>query len=106
MLARLRRHVRPFPAAAVESRNAEAEVDPRAVGLERGAVDAIWAAVVRLYETGLHPAIALTLRRRGRVVLDRALGHLRGNAPDDPPGAPLVPARPGSLFGLFSASKA
>jgi CubicO group peptidase (beta-lactamase class C family) len=99
-------HVRAFPAAEVESRNTAAEVDPREVDLGRADVDAIWAAVVRLYETRLHPAIALTVRRRGRVVLDRALGHLAGNAPDDPPDAPRVPARHDSLFGLFSASKA
>lgn len=69
-------------------------------------VDAIWSSVVRLYRTGLHPAIALTIRHRGRVIIDRAIGHLRGNAPDDPPDAPKVLARHDSLFSLFSASKA
>jgi CubicO group peptidase (beta-lactamase class C family) len=102
----LSRRVRQFPAAAVESRNAAAEVDPRDVGLTAADVDAIWASVVRLYQTGLHPALALTLRRHGRVVLDRALGHLAGNAPEDRHDAPKVPVRHDSLFGLFSASKA
>jgi CubicO group peptidase (beta-lactamase class C family) len=102
----LGRHVRVHPIAEIESSNDEAEVDPRAAGLTAADVDAIWAAVVRLYRTGLHPAIALCVRRRGQVVVDRALGHLAGNDPDDPPDAPLVPARHDALFGLFSASKA
>jgi CubicO group peptidase (beta-lactamase class C family) len=99
-------HVRAFPPDEVTSRNTVGEVDPRAVGLERQDVDAIWAAVVRLYRTGLHPAISLCVRRRGEVVLDRALGHLRGNAPGDPRDTPRTPVRHDSLFNFFSASKA
>jgi CubicO group peptidase (beta-lactamase class C family) len=91
---------------AITSRNAAAEVAPADIGLARADVDAIWAAAVRLYRTGLHPALAIAVRHRGQVVIDRALGHLRGNGPDDPRGAPKVPARHDSLFTLFSASKA
>lgn len=98
-------HIRAFPPAEVTSRNA-AEVDPRRVGLEPADVEAMWSAVVRLYETGLHPAIGLCVRRRGLVILDRAIGHLRGNAPEDPPHATKVPIRYDSLFNFFSASKA
>lgn len=102
--ARLRpAHVRTLDTVA--SRNPQ-EIDPRDVGMTAHQVDAIWSSVVRLYRTGLHPAIALCLRHRGQVVIDRALGHLRGNGPDDPPDAPKVPARFDSLFSLFSASKA
>ena len=39
------------------------------------------------------------------MVLDRSLGHLRGNAPFDPPDAHRVMASPSTLFNLFSASK-
>ncbi len=95
------RHVRVFPAAEVES--VGPEDDPRAAGLARDDVEAIWTAVVRLYRTGLHPAIALSLRRRGKVVLARAIGHLSGNAPGE--RGPLVPIRHDSRFNLFSASK-
>jgi CubicO group peptidase (beta-lactamase class C family) len=102
----LPRHIRPYPIEAVESRNVAAEVPPGAVGLTRAAVDAIWAAATALYRTGLHPALALCVRHRGQVVLDRSLGHLSGNAPGDPPDAPRVLARHDSLFNLFSASKA
>lgn len=98
-------HVAPFPAEEVTSRN-EAEADPREGGLERRQIEAIWASVVRLYESGLQPAISLAIRRRGKLVLDRAIGHLRGNAPTDAPSAPKVRAKHDSLFGLYSGSKA
>lgn len=101
-----RTHVRVAHPDAVTSRNTRAEADPRDVGMTAADVEAIWGGIVRLYNTGLHPAIALTLRHRGRVVIDRALGHLSGNGPDDPPDAPKIPARHDSLFTLFSASKA
>ena len=99
-------HVRAHRADQVTTRNVAAEADPRDAGLTREGVDSIWASVVRLYRTGLHPAIALCMRRRGAVVIDRAIGHLRGNAPDDAPDAPKTLARPDSLFNLYSASKA
>jgi CubicO group peptidase (beta-lactamase class C family) len=89
----------------VTSRN-PAEVDPRAAGLHPSDIEEIWRSVVRLYETRLHPAIGLCLRRRGRVVLDRAIGHLRGNAPTDPPDVRHVPIRYDSLFNIYSAAKA
>lgn len=82
------------------------EVDPRAVGLRPPDVEAIWNAVVYYYKLGLHPALAICIRRRGEVVLDRAIGHARGNAPDDPEGAPLVKATPKTLYNFYSGSKA
>jgi CubicO group peptidase (beta-lactamase class C family) len=99
-------HVRVFPPDEVTSRNGAAEVEPRAGGLEQGDVDAIWKSVVRLYETGLQPAIALCVRRRGAVMLDRAIGHLRGNSPGAGKDAARVPVRHDTLFNFFSASKA
>ncbi|MCS6915254.1 MAG: serine hydrolase domain-containing protein [Myxococcales bacterium] len=104
-LSRLFRHIRPWPPEQVTT-IAPGEVDPREAGLRREDVEAIWRAVVHLYQGGLHPAVALCLRRRGLVVLDRAIGHARGNAPDDPPDAERVLATPNTLFNLFSASKA
>ncbi len=82
------------------------EVDPRTVGMTSADVEAIWASVVRAYRTGAHPAIALCLRREGQVLLDRAIGHARGNGPDDSPPIPKVLATPDTPFGVFSASKA
>ncbi len=54
-----------------------AEVDPRSVGLEQAAVDAIWDACQNLYRSGVYPLLSLCLRRRGEVVLNRSLGHYR-----------------------------
>jgi len=96
--------VRAYEPRQVLSTDGQTEVDPREAGLRGRDVDAIWNSVVRLYQTRLHPAVALCLRRRGVVVLDRALGHRTGNSPDDR-GAALEPATPGTYFNLFSASK-
>jgi CubicO group peptidase (beta-lactamase class C family) len=96
--------VRVYPAEEVTTR--APEVDPREVGLTPEGVEEMWGAVVRLYETGLHPAIGLCVRRRGRVVLDRTLGHAHGNAPGAPANGPRDPATPSTLFNIYSASKA
>ena len=82
------------------------ETDPRGVGLTTQDVDAIWDSVVTFYKAGLHPAIALCIRRRGEIILDRAIGHARGNSPQDPEDVPLVKATPDTLYNFFSGSKA
>ncbi len=102
---RLPFHVRVHPPVEVTSRSPREE-DPAAAGLTGDDVDAMWSAVVRLYETGLHPAIALCVRRRGRVVLDRAIGHVSGNVPGADERAQRVVVRHDTLFNIFSASKA
>ncbi len=96
--------VRVYPHDEVTTRAAEA--DPREAGLTRAGIEEMWGAAVRLYETGLHPAIALCVRRRGKVVLDRAIGHAHGNAPGSSIDDPKELATPATLFNLFSASKA
>jgi CubicO group peptidase (beta-lactamase class C family) len=100
------RKARVFAAAEVTTQNASTEVPAREVGLAEHDVEAIWESVIRLYETGLHPAVALCVRRHGQVVLDRAIGHTHGNGPDDDPDAPKRLATPCSLFNIYSASKA
>ncbi|MGM0578932.1 MAG: serine hydrolase domain-containing protein [Myxococcota bacterium] len=82
------------------------DVDLRALGVRPGGVEAIWSEVERFFDTGLHPAIALCIRRRGHVILDRAVGWARGADPDDPPGARRELATPDTPFCIFSASKA
>lgn len=81
------------------------EEDPRAAGMTVEGVQRIWTSVQRLYRSGVHPAIALCLRRDGHVVLDRAIGHASGNGPGDPESEPKVAATPETPFGIFSASK-
>ena len=84
----------------------DAEVDPTEVGVSPAGVAHVWQAVERLYRSGIHPAIQLCVRRRGRVIVDRAIGHASGNGPDDLPDTPKIPATPATPFNIFSASKA
>ena len=59
-----------------------------------------------LYRSGVHPGLQLCVRREGKVVLDRAIGHARGNGPGDPEDAPKVPMTPDVPACIYSASKA
>jgi CubicO group peptidase (beta-lactamase class C family) len=74
--------------------------------IDPAAVERIWSAVRHWYVAGLHPAIQLCLRHRGRVVLNRAIGHGWGNAPEDPPDAQKVLVTPDTPFCVYSAAKA
>jgi len=82
------------------------EVDPREAGVRPGAVGDIWNTVEALYRSGIHPAIQLCVRRRGQVLIDRAIGHASGNGPADPPEVKKVRATPATPFPVFSGSKA
>ncbi len=97
--------VRAFDPEEVTTKS-HREIDPRGVGLSTQDVEAIWRSVVTFYKSGLHPAIALCIRRRGEIILDRAIGHAQGNSPQDPDGTPLVKATPDTLYNFFSGSKA
>jgi CubicO group peptidase (beta-lactamase class C family) len=83
-----------------------AEEEPQAAGLDAETVESIWEGAVDLYRSGVHPGLSLCVRRHGKVVLDRAIGHARGNGPDDPDDAPKVPMTPETPACIFSASKA
>jgi len=82
------------------------ELPPDELGVPAYAISRIWRATERLYRTGAHPALQLCIRHRGAVVLDRAIGHASGNAPDDPEDVPKILATPATPFNIFSASKA
>ena len=81
-----------------------AECDPHSVGMTEAGVARIWSAVEGVYRTGLQPAMTLVVRRRGRIVLKRAIGALSGNGPGE--SGPVVPLSPDAPICLFSASKA
>lgn len=49
-------------------------VDPRAV-------ERVWLAARSWYAAGMQPAIQVCVRQGGRVILNRAIGHARGNGP-------------------------
>lgn len=92
--------------AEVTTASPDGEAAPGPLGIVPGGIERIWSAVERLYESGVHPAIQVCVRRHGKVVLDRAIGHASGNGPDDPPGVPKVLATPDTPICAFSASKA
>jgi CubicO group peptidase (beta-lactamase class C family) len=81
------------------------EEDPAAGGLADETAERIWDAGVSLYRSGVHPALQLCVRRNGRVVLDRSIGHARGNGPHDDRDAPKVLATPDTPFCVYSTSK-
>ena len=67
----------PDDLASVTDIDAAPEVDPRHADLEPAAVAAIWDACQNLYRSGVYPLLSLCLRRRGKIVLNRSLGHYR-----------------------------
>lgn len=81
------------------------EVDPRDVGLLPADVDRIWDNIIKLYKTGVHPAISACIRHQGKVLLSRAIGHARGNGPEDSPDTEKVLVTPDTPMCLFSTSK-
>lgn len=85
--------------------SARDEVDPQEAGLSSQQRDRIWQAVERVYRSGASPAITLCVRRHGKIILNRAIGHAVGNGPDDSLSTPKVLATPDTRICLFSASK-
>lgn len=95
----------PADLATVTTIDYERETAPEAAGFRPGQVEKIWSAVEGLYKTGISPAVTFCLRREGKIVLNRSLGHARGNGPDDSPATPKTLATPDTPVCLFSASK-
>ena len=102
----VRRSRVPRDLATVTRVRSGTEVPPAHVGMAADAAERIWTAVERVYRTGIHPAIALCVRRDGEVVLDRTIGHAVGNGPDAKRGDAAVVCTPDHPFVLASASKA
>lgn len=92
----------PTLVTSIDDKN---EVDPKEVGMSESQVQKIWRSVEACYQSGIHPAITVCIRRRGKIVLNRAIGHTHGNEPDGR-HSHLRAATPDSLFNLYSASKA
>jgi CubicO group peptidase (beta-lactamase class C family) len=80
------------------------EDDPGA--LDADAVARIWRGAVAVYRSGVHPALQICVRHRGAVVLNRAIGHARGNGPREPEGAAPVGATPDTPMLIYSGAKA
>lgn len=91
----------------VTSMERSRERDPRQVGMTPDGIEAIWRAVQRLYRTGVQPGMSLCVRRRGKVVLDRAIGHSRGRGPSVTAAhEPATLMTPDTPVCVFSTSKA
>ncbi|OBR97811.1 hydrolase [Mycobacterium gordonae] len=73
--------------------------------IDAAAVDKIWQAARHWYQAGMHPAIQLCIRRNGKVVLNRAIGHGWGNAPTDEPDAEKIAVTTDTPFCVYSAAK-
>ncbi|WP_043769462.1 serine hydrolase domain-containing protein [Algiphilus aromaticivorans] len=83
-----------------------AELPAEQLGLDPAATQAIHAALLDLYRTGLHPGLQLCVRRRGEILYDRAIGYAAGVAGDDPLHGARRPMQRDTPVCLFSASKA
>jgi CubicO group peptidase (beta-lactamase class C family) len=80
--------------------------DPSGSDVPGENVERVWERILEMYRSGVYPALQVSIRRRGTVVLDRTIGHARGNAPSDESDEPKVLATCDTPFDLFSASKA
>ena len=96
----------PKNVESVTSIAADKEVRPGDVGVTRDGVESVWRSVERLYRSGFHPSIQLCVRRRGEILIDRAIGYAKGGGPTDSPDAEKVLCTPETPFNVFSASKA
>jgi CubicO group peptidase (beta-lactamase class C family) len=70
------------------------------------AVERIWQGALGVYRSGVHPALQICVRHRGSVVLNRAIGHARGNGPRETGGAEPVAATPDTPMLIYSGAKA
>lgn len=77
--------------------------DGGSIGTE--GVERIWKAAVAMYRSGVHPAVQVCVRREGETVLDRAIGHARGNGPNDSRQTLKVAATPDTPMTVYSAAK-
>ena len=82
------------------------EDPPEAGGVGAEAVESIWRWVQDWYRSGVHPALQVCVRRHGAVILNRAIGHARGNGPADGRDTERVPAGVDTPFCVYSTSKA
>ena len=82
------------------------EDPPEAGGVSARRVEAMWRSVRDWYRSGVHPAMQVCVRRNGAVILNRAIGHARGNGPQDGRDTERVRATVDTPFCVYSTSKA
>lgn len=89
----------------LEAATTVGEEAPDGGSIGRDGVEQIWKAAVAMYRSGVHPAVQVCVRREGEVVLNRAIGHARGNGPDDSDETPKIAATPETPMTVYSAAK-
>lgn len=94
----------PKDLSSVTTIDHASEADPADVGMKPRQIKAIWKSIEDFYRTGLQPGMSITMRRSGRVIMNRAIGHARGNAPGHVSLNPEL-MKPETPVCLFSASK-
>jgi CubicO group peptidase (beta-lactamase class C family) len=90
----------------LESVTAVGQEEPAAGGMGEESVERIWSSAVNVYRSAVHPAVQVCVRRHGAVVLDRAIGHARGNGPRDSAAVEKQPVTPATPFVIYSGAKA
>ena len=84
---------------------ADNELPASHAGMTQTQVAHIWQAAQRLYRNGNHPMLSICIRRQGKIVLNRSIGHAQGNSLHDALDSAKVIATPETPVCLFSASK-
>lgn len=96
----------PNDLSTITTINHDRECSPELLGIKQENIDSIWNSVLSYYQTGLHPAITLVIRRHGQIVMSRGIGYshvgAEGESADD--GSKLASAD--TPLCLFSGSKA
>jgi CubicO group peptidase (beta-lactamase class C family) len=100
----------PEDLASLTTHDSLSEAEPADAAMTSEGVDAIWASVEDLYRSGIYPGISFCMRKKGRVIINRAIGHSHGNGPPnnkmDPQNAEKVLMAPDTPVCQYSASKA
>ena len=65
--------------------NRDRECSPQSVGVNPANIERIWQSVQSYYKTGLHPAITLVIRHKGKIVMSRGLGYSHVGAAGETP---------------------
>lgn len=95
---------KPGSLSAVTDIDLDREVNPVDLDLPANASERLWSAIEKIYLSRTMPAISLAVRYRGKVLLNRAIGHAQGNGPVASENK--VAMRTDTPICLFSASKA
>lgn len=94
----------------VRDLDAVTDMGPESTGVDSRAVERVWLAARSWYAAGMQPAIQVCVRQHGEVILNRAIGHARGNGPDlrsnNDTATTAVPVTVDTPFCTYSTAKA